>query len=75
MTAFPKKTATMRSMTPSSTSRYVQATVVDHIIPHRGNEVLMWDENNYQALCKECHDRKTGHEDSTPEYRYHKLTD
>lgn len=50
--------------------RYVQATVVDHVIPHRGDLVLMWDESNYQALCKPCHDRKTGHEDSTPEYRY-----
>lgn len=50
--------------------RYVQATVVDHITPHRGDPVLLWDENNYQALCKVCHDRKTGNEDSTPEYRY-----
>ena len=50
--------------------RYVQATVVDHIQPHRGNPVLMWDESNYQALCKPCHDKKTGHEDSTPEYKY-----
>lgn len=50
--------------------RYVQATVVDHIIPHRGDEHLMWDESNYQALCKPCHDRKTWTEDSNPEYRY-----
>lgn len=36
------------------------ATVVDHILPHRGNEDLFWDQNNWQPLCKSCHDRKTG---------------
>jgi 5-methylcytosine-specific restriction protein A len=33
--------------------------VCDHIEPHRGDEVLFWDPNNHQALCKRCHDRKT----------------
>lgn len=50
--------------------KYVQATVVDHIVPHRGDERLMWDENNWQALCKPCHDRKTGRFDSRPAYSY-----
>ena len=36
------------------------ATVVDHIIPHRGDKQLFWDEANWQPLCKSCHDRKTG---------------
>nr|DAY20651.1 MAG TPA: HNH endonuclease [Caudoviricetes sp.] len=36
------------------------ATVVDHIIPHRGDKELFWNEENWQALCKSCHDRKTG---------------
>ena len=36
------------------------ATVVDHIIPHRGDERLFWDEANWQPLCKPCHDYKTG---------------
>lgn len=36
------------------------ATVVDHIIPHRGDERLFWDESNWQPLCKPCHDYKTG---------------
>ena len=36
------------------------ATVVDHIIPHRGNKVLFWDRSNWQPLCKDCHDHKTG---------------
>lgn len=33
------------------------ATVVDHIKPHKGDPVLMWDRNNWQALCKSHHDR------------------
>ena len=36
------------------------ATVVDHIVPHRGDHALFWDEQNWQPLCKNCHDRKTG---------------
>lgn len=43
--------------------KYVQATVVDHIIPHKGDQALFWDENNWQPLCKRCHDRKTVLED------------
>ncbi|WP_295219971.1 HNH endonuclease signature motif containing protein, partial [Ruminococcus sp.] len=49
---------------------FTAATVVDHIIPHRGDPHLMWDESNWQALCKSCHDWKTGSEDSRPEYKY-----
>ncbi|WP_396957026.1 HNH endonuclease [Nitrosomonas sp.] len=36
--------------------RIVAATVVDHIIPHRGDSKLFWDSNNWQSLCKHCHD-------------------
>lgn len=32
------------------------AGVVDHIKPHRGDEVLFFDEGNLQSLCKSCHD-------------------
>lgn len=32
------------------------ASVVDHIIPHRGNQILFWDVANWQSLCKPCHD-------------------
>lgn len=39
------------------------ATVVDHIIPHKGDKKLFWDANNHQALCKACHDAKTARED------------
>lgn len=34
----------------------VQATVVDHIVPHRGDSQLFWDPDNRQSLCKTCHD-------------------
>jgi len=41
-----------------------RAVVVDHIIPHRGDLALFWDEkNNWQALCHRCHSRKTARED------------
>lgn len=39
------------------------ATVVDHVVPHRGDQTLFWDAINWQALCKRCHDRKTAAED------------
>jgi len=46
------------------------STVVDHIISHRGDEKLMWDNCNWQALCKRCHDRKTGKFDTIKHYKY-----
>lgn len=36
--------------------RVRQATVVDHKVPHRGDPALFWDERNWQALSKRCHD-------------------
>lgn len=39
------------------------ATVVDHIIPHKGDKKLFWDTKNHQALCESCHNRKTATED------------
>lgn len=36
------------------------ATVVDHVIPHRGDVALFWDTTNWQSLCETCHNRKTG---------------
>lgn len=50
--------------------RYVKATVVDHIIPHRGDQKLFWDHSNWQPLCKQCHDRKTGSQDMYPVYNF-----
>jgi 5-methylcytosine-specific restriction protein A len=43
--------------------RVVPATVVDHIIPHKGNQKLFWDTSRWQSLCKSCHDAKTARED------------
>jgi 5-methylcytosine-specific restriction protein A len=37
----------------------VPATIVDHVIPHRGDYGLFWDRANWQSLCKFHHDRKT----------------
>ena len=50
--------------------RYTKATVVDHIVPHRGNQRLFWDQSNWQSLCKKCHDKKTLTEDINPVYKY-----
>lgn len=36
--------------------KVVAATVVDHIIPHRGDTALFWDSDNWQPLCKRHHD-------------------
>lgn len=32
------------------------ANVVDHKIPHRGNQDLFWDKSNWRSLCKPHHD-------------------
>jgi 5-methylcytosine-specific restriction protein A len=37
--------------------RVATATVVDHIQPHKGDMSKFWDRENWQALCKPCHDR------------------
>ena len=50
--------------------KYTKATVVDHVTPHRGDATLFWDENNWQPLCKPCHDSKTWNEDANPEYHF-----
>lgn len=31
------------------------ATVVDHKVPHKGDVVLFWDEDNWQSLCGHHH--------------------
>jgi 5-methylcytosine-specific restriction enzyme A len=45
------------------TGRATPSTIVDHVIPHKGDKVRFWDSSNWQALCKPCHDRKTATED------------
>jgi 5-methylcytosine-specific restriction protein A len=40
--------------------RVTVATLVDHVVPHRGDTTLFWDEHgNWQSLCAACHARKT----------------
>ena len=31
------------------------ATVVDHIVPHRGDMTLFWNPTNWQPCCTPCH--------------------
>jgi 5-methylcytosine-specific restriction protein A len=35
--------------------RTTAAKVVDHIVPHKGDDGLFWDVDNWQALCTSCH--------------------
>jgi 5-methylcytosine-specific restriction protein A len=44
-------------------NKITSATVVDHIIPHKGDKKLFYDPNNRQSLCKFHHDSKTARED------------
>lgn len=39
------------------------ANVVDHKIPHKGNQRLFWDKSNWQPMNKVCHNKKTAKED------------
>lgn len=41
----------------------VQATVVDHVIPHKGDQELFWDYKNWQGLCTQHHNKKTATQD------------
>jgi Restriction endonuclease len=41
-------------------NRTTLADVVDHVVPHRSDVALFWDElHNWQSLCYSCHSRKT----------------
>ena len=33
------------------------ASVVDHVVPHRGDQHLFWSRSNWQSLCNTCHVR------------------
>lgn len=37
--------------------RVTAASVVDHIVPHRGDQKLFWRRSNWQSLCKTHHSR------------------
>lgn len=36
-----------------------QASLVDHIEPHQGDQRLFWSRSNWQPMCASCHGRKT----------------
>jgi 5-methylcytosine-specific restriction enzyme A len=40
----------------------IAATLVDHVVPHRGDQRLFWDQGNWAPACKRCHDAKTARE-------------
>jgi 5-methylcytosine-specific restriction protein A len=46
----------------STHGRVTQATLVDHIIPHKGDPLVFWDTTNWQSLCTPCHDAKRARE-------------
>lgn len=39
------------------------ATVVDHIVAHKGNKELFWDRSNWQSLCLSCNSVKAAREE------------
>ena len=43
----------------SKLDRLIPATVVDHIVDHKGNYDLFWDTTNWQGLCYRHHNSKT----------------
>ena len=38
--------------------RVSAARVVDHVIPHKGDPILFFDQANWQALCFSCHNSR-----------------
>ena len=40
--------------------KLTKAKVVVHIIPHKGDKRLFWNESNMQVLCVHFHNKKTG---------------
>lgn len=36
----------------------VAATCVDHFVPHKGDEELFWDGENWRASCAPCNNSK-----------------
>ena len=43
----------------AAAGRLEPATVVDHIVPHRGDTRLFWNKANWQSLCRPCHGVKS----------------
>lgn len=43
------------------------ATVVDHMVAHRGDQELFWDRENWQSLCATCHSGDKQREEANQE--------
>ena len=43
--------------------RLTSATAVDHVVPHRGDKTLFWDQDNWQGLCTRHHSREKQREE------------
>ncbi len=39
--------------------RLTVASLVDHTIPHRGDQALFWNTDNWSPMCAPCHAGKT----------------
>ena len=44
--------------------RVTAATVVDHEVPHQGDQQLFWDRTNWRAMCKPHHDSDAQRKDN-----------
>jgi len=44
--------------------RVTAATVVDHKVPHRGDQELFWCQDNWQSMCKPHHDGQKQREEA-----------
>lgn len=44
--------------------RVTAATIVDHIVAHRGDQALFWDKANWQSLCATHHSRDKQREEA-----------
>ena len=42
---------------PHHKGQHIEANVVDHIRPHKGDLRLFWASWNLQSMAKQCHDR------------------
>ena len=59
-TRWEKASRTYRSKYPycagcKATGKDEPATLVDHIVPHRGDQRLFWDTDNWQSSCEWHH--------------------
>lgn len=58
--AWEKYRAIFLSTNPRCYSCGEASTVVDHLVPHKGDENLFRQLDNHLPLCKRCHDVITG---------------